>query len=301
MIAVTEIFDFLGSEVVHISGNMLNLYVKHLKPVEEVDKETLDWIGRLKTDKQNMAEQSKAKVILCDTTVVYSEKIASQGKVLIHVKNPKLALSLVIDKFFIQKILPGIHPSSTIHPEAKIAPSAYIGSNCSIGKCTIGERAKIFPNVTIYDDVIIGNDVILQAGSVIGTDGLGCERKDDGSLVKFPHLGGVRIGDNVEIGANCQIAKGALSNTIIGDGCKINGLCAIAHSCILGKNVWISVSTTIAGSVRIGDNSTIFSQVVVRDQLAIGQGVTLGMGAVVTKNVPSGEIWVGNPARRFEK
>ena len=136
---------------------------------------------------------------------------------------------------------------------------------------------------------------------MIGTDGLGCMRDSDGTLVKFPHLGGVKIGDNVEIGANCQIAKGVLSDTIIGNGCKINGLCFIAHNCMLEENVWITGDTMLCGTVHVGKNATIFSNVIIRDQRHVGEGAIIGMGSVVTKHVPDGETWLGNPARKLEK
>lgn len=300
-IALQKIIDLLDSDVIRVYGNIENICVKNLQPAESVDEDTLDWIGKLKHNKQQIAEETKAKAILCDTAVVYSDSIAAQSKVLIQVKNPKIALALVADEFFLTKPSPGVHPTSFIHPEAVIAPTVYIGPNCSIGKCCILDGTRIYPNVTIYDGVSVGKNVLIQAGAVIGTDGLGCERRDDGTLIKFSHLGGVTIGDNVEIGANCQIARGALSNTIIGHGCKINGLCFIAHNCILGENVWITGNSMLAGSVRVGANATIFSSVIVREQRVIGEGSTIGMGAVVTKDVPSGETWLGNPAKKVEK
>ena len=183
----------------------------------------------------------------------------------------------------------------------KIAKSVYIASNCSIGDCTIEEGTCIYPNVTIYDGVSIGKNVIIQAGAVIGTDGLGCERKENGELIKFAHLGKVIIEDNVEIGANCQIARGALSDTIIGKGTKINGLSFIAHNCVIGNNVLITGSSMLAGSVNVEDNVTIYSKVIVREQRKIGKGSIIGMGSVVTKNVPAGEIWIGNPAKKMKK
>ena len=300
-VAVKEIINFLGSEIIRIDGNPENIYVKNLKPPELVDKDSLDWIGKQKQNKQQIAEETAAQTIICDSRVIFTEKIAAQNKVLICVNNPRLIIALVADKFFLKKPEPGVHPTSYLHPEAVVDSSVFIGANCSIGKCTILEGTMIYPNVTIYDGVSIGKNVLIQAGAVIGTDGLGCERRDDGTLIKFTHLGGVEIGDDVEIGANCQIARGALSNTIIGRGCKINGLCFIAHNCVLDDNVWITGNTMLAGSVKVGKNATIFSSVIVREQRRIGQRATIGMGSVVTKDVPAGEAWLGSPAKKVEK
>jgi len=301
MLPLSKIIKFIKPNIINVFGSADNVFVRYLRPIELVDEYTLDWISKHRKDKQKIAEQSKAKVILCDTSVYYSESISSQNKILIHVHNPKMEIALIADHFFIQKPLPEIHSTAYIHPEARISESVYIGPNCFIGKCSINTGTIIHPNVTIYDGVTIGKNVVIQAGAVIGTDGLGCERKEDGVLVKFSHLGGVEVGNDVEIGANCQIARGALTNTIIGNGSKINGLCFIAHNCILGKNVWITGCSMLAGSVRVEDNVTIYSRVVVREQRTIGKGAVIGMGAVVTSNIPPSETWLGNPAKRHEK
>lgn len=301
LINIKDIISFLGTDVIRTFGVTDGVFVRHLKPVESVDDETLDWIGAGRKNKQYLAENSPAKVILCDPEISYSDTLKSQGKTLIQVRNPKLSLSLIADRFFVTKEKFGIHPSAVIHPSAKIADNVFIAAHCSLGNCEIGEGSRIFPNVTVYDGVSIGKNVVIHAGAVIGTDGLGCERKDDGELVKFTHLGGVIIHDHVEIGANCQVARGALSNTIIGNGVKINGLTFIAHNCILGKNVLITGHSMLAGSVKVEENATIYSHSIVRQQKTIGKGAVIGMGSVVISDVPPGETWVGNPAKKLEK
>lgn len=301
MISLYEIIDFLGTDVVNFFGDLDKVSVKYLRPIESVDEDTLDWISHRRQNKQQNAETTKAKTIVCDPSVLYSETIRLAGKVLIQVDNPRMALSLIANRFFVHHPEPGVHSTSVVHPEASLAPSVYVGPNCSIGKCTVGEGSRIYANVTIYDNVDIGPNAVIQSGAVIGTDGLGCDRRADGTLVKFPHLGGVEIGDDVEIGANCQIARGALSNTIIGNGCKINGLSFIAHNCNLGENVWITGNTMLAGSVTVEDNVTIYSKVIIREQRTIGKSAVIGMGAVVVSDVPPGETWLGNPAKRHER
>ncbi len=300
-ISVEKIIACLGEDLLNVYGNTQGVIIDNLADAQHVNKTTLDWINPSKIDKQKVAETSPAKVILSDSSVVYSELMLQQSKVLLHVKSPRNAMIKIAYHFFVEKKQPGIHPSAVIDEGAIIDSTAYIGAGCVIGKVHIGADTVLMPNVVVYDDVTIGDRCLIQAGAVIGTDGLGCSRDTEGHLTKFPHFGGVVIGNDVEIGANCQIARGALSDTVIKDGCKMNGLCFIAHNCVLEENVWITGDTMLCGSVHVGKNATIFSDVIVRDQRTIGEGAKIGMGAVVVKNIPDGETWLGNPATKYEK
>lgn len=298
---LTEIINFLSSEVISVYGDFNKVFVDNISDSSNVNELTLDWISNRQNNKQRLAESSKAKAIITNNEITYTDIIKQQGKILIIVKNPKLSLAKLGNHFFTPKIIPNIHPTAVIHPEADIADNVYIGPYCTIGKATIGESCTLNSNVVLYDNTILEQSVLIHSGSVIGTDGLGCEREEDGTLIKFPHRGGVIIRENVEIGALCNIARGVFSSTTIGSGSKINGQCFIAHNCTLGSNVWITGKSMLAGSVVIEDNVTIFSNVIIRDQRVIGKGATIGMGSVVTKNVPAGETWLGNPAKKIEK
>ena len=300
-IYLEKILQKFKDEIIAVYGENNTIEIRYLQDPDNVDEYTLDWIHPSRKDKQQVAVTSLAKVIVATEEVKYTAELKQQKKTLIIVKNPKLFIAKVGNEFFIEKPKPGIHPTAIIHPEAMIGENVHIGAYTVIGNCKIGNNAVIHNNVTLYDRTIVKDNVLIHAGAIIGTDGLGCEREKDGTLIKFPHFGGVIIENNVEIGADCQIAKGALSNTIIGNGTKINVGCYIAHNVIMGKNVWISAQAKIAGSSKIEDNVTIFINAIIREQKTIGQGSVIGMGAVVTKDVPANEVWVGNPARKIEK
>jgi len=300
-VRVKDIVEFLAEDIIDVKGTVGDALIDNITNAERVCSSSLDWVNPDKACKQNIAEQSQAKTLLVDSNIEFNNIIESQGKILIVVANPKLSLMKVISHFFRERFEPGIDPSSFVHPEAEIGRNVYIGPNCYIGKCKIGDNNVIHSGVSIYDRTIIGNNNVVHSGAVICVDGLGCVRMPDGELKEFPQIGGVIIGDNCYIGGNTHIASGSLSDTIIGNGCKINGMCFIGSNDILHDNVWITGSTMLAGSVEVGRDTSIFSKAVVRDWCKIGERVVIGMGAVVTKDIPDGETWVGNPAKKIER
>ena len=300
-VPINEIVEFLNKDIIKLFGNTTNKTIDNITNVERVNEKSLDWVNSNKTNKQEIVEASKAKVFLVDESVEYSDLMKFQDKVLIVVKKPKLSLMSVIKQFFSEKQSANIDASAYIPPEAIIGNNVYIGPHCFIGKCIIGDNNIIHSNVCIYDRTTIGNNNEIHSGALLCVDGLGCVRQSDGSLEEFPQIGGVVIGDNCYIGGNTHIASGSLSDTIIENGCKINGMCFIGSNDVLHENVWITGSTMLAGSVEVGKNTTIFSRVVVRDWCKIGEGCTIGMGSVITKNIPDGETWFGSPAHKVEK
>lgn len=298
MITVKQILEFLGADVIKVIGPEKTL-VKYLRSIELVDEFTLDWINPTLTNKQFIAENSKARVLLCDQEVQYSNNLQSQNKTLIFVQNPKVAVAKIGNHFFVKKVSPEIHKSAFIHPHASIGKFPSIGANSSIGDCAIGDHVVIYPNVVINDDVIIGNNVVIKPGAIIGFDGFGYEKDLTNNWFKFPQLGRLIIQDNVEIGSLTCIDKGSLANTIIGYNTKINNLCHIAHNVNIGKNVIITAQVNVSGSTIIEDYVWIGPNVSLRGHQRIGEGAVIGMGAVVTKDVPPGEKWIGNPAKKM--
>lgn len=295
-IFIDDLLDFLADHIVKVPEHSSDIFIDNLAEVERVNETTLDWINPSKANKQQIAESSKARVILVDESVTPID-----GKVLIYVKNPKVALAEVGNHFFVEKPKPGIHPTAVIDSEAKLGKDVAIGPYSIIGKAVIGDDCFIDSNVRIYDDVEMGEGCIVKAGAVLGGAGFGYERDEKGNKFRFPQIGQLIMGDYVEVGSNTCIDRGALADTIIGDYTKINNLCHIAHNNKIGKNVTITGCVNVSGSNIIDDDVWIAPNSSIRGWVHIGKGATVGMGAVVVKDIPAHETWVGNPARKMEK
>ena len=295
-ITVGELIDFLAHEVLSVLGDAKGLYIDNLADVAHVSETTLDWVKPQNPDRQQMVENSKANVVLVDEGV-----LPVVGKVLIVVKNPKRALAKVGNAFFVERPQPGIHPTAIIDTEAEIGENVFIGPYTVIGKAKIGDGCMIDSNVRIYDDVVMGKGCVIKAGAVLGGAGFGYERDENGNKFRFPQIGQLIMGDYVEVGSNTCIDRGALADTVIGDYTKINNLCHIAHNNKIGKNVTITGCVNVSGSNFIDDNVWIAPNSSIRGWVHIEEGATIGMGAVVVRNVPAHETWVGNPAKKLEK
>lgn len=296
-IKYNDIKPFLD-ENARVFGNT-NFIVTNVATADNINEGTLDWVNPLKKDKSAYLSQSNAKVILCEHGVAI-DAIDLTDKCIIHVSNPKLTFIRIANHFFNKIELKGIHPTAVIHPEASISELSYIGPNTYIGKCKIGKGTIIHGNCYLYDNTTIGDYVTIHAGTVIGADGFGYQRNESGEFEKFPHIGGVIIGNNVDIGSNTSIDRGALGNTIIEDGAKIDNLVHIAHNVRVGKHSAVIANTMVGGSTVIGAYSWVAPSVALRDQIQIGDHSTVGMGAVVTKSIPDGETWTGSPAKPLD-
>jgi UDP-3-O-[3-hydroxymyristoyl] glucosamine N-acyltransferase len=238
----------------------------------------------------------------------------------IQVQDTRLALAQLTQLFDTRPpVAEGIHPSAVIHPTARLEDGVHIaekvviqanvviekgsriGASCVISEnVTIGENCLLHPNVTLYANVRLGDRVILHSGAIIGSDGFGYAPSARGA-VKIHHLGSVRLGNDVEIGANTCIDRGTLADSVIGDRTKIDNLCQIGHNVQMGTDCLMAGRGAIAGSVTIGNRVTIGGSVGIADHLTIGSGATLAAGSGVSKDIPAGETWAGAPAVPFKK
>jgi len=198
---------------------------------------------------------------------------------------------------------PGIHPFAQIDgsanvdayaeigafvvigPRASVARGARIGSHCVIGEdAAIGEGTRLHPRVTVYAGCRVGARCVVHSGAVIGADGFGMAR-EAGRWLKIPQVGGVRIGDDVEIGANTTIDRGALDDTVIEDGVKLDNQIQVAHNCVIGAHTVIAGCTGISGSVTIGKNCMIGGGVGIVGHISICDRVTISGMTFVTKSI----------------
>jgi UDP-3-O-[3-hydroxymyristoyl] glucosamine N-acyltransferase len=238
----------------------------------------------------------------------------------IQVRNPKLAFAKIAEKLHPLKLqnswnesavisktadvrasfigaFVSIGENSNLGEAAQIYDGVRIGANVSIGKCTV-----IYPNCVIYDNVTIGNDCVIHAGAIIGADGFGYVPDGLNGYVKFPQIGTVILEDKVEIGANTCIDRGALGETRIGEGTKIDNLVQIAHNVQIGKRVVIAAQTGISGSTVIEDDCVIGGQVGMGDHARIQSGAVIGSQAgVLPGKIVRPGIWWGTPVQPLDE
>ena len=200
-------------------------------------------------------------------------------------------------------VVPGVHPSAVVHSEAQVAASAVVGPNvsidagarigehcmigagCVIGRdASVGEHTVLHPNVSFLQGCHIGARGVIQSGAVIGGDGFGFAN-ERGRWIKIPQTGGVRIGDDVEIGANTTIDRGALGHTVIADGVKLDNQIQIAHNCEIGAHTAMAGCVGVAGSAKIGRHCTFGGAAMVLGHLTIADNVHVSSGSLVSRSI----------------
>ena len=222
--------------------------------------------------------------------VITTQEIADQlrnNKNFIVVKDPYLAYANASKVFFQKYKLENDAKDTVFGENVLIGKNSVINSNCSIGNNVI-----IYDNVSIYPRTTIGDNSIIHSGTVIGSDGFGYAQSSDG-WNKIEHLGGVRIGKNVEVGAKSAIDRGALGDTVIEDGVKIDNHVHVAHNSYIGENTAIAGQSGMAGSVKIGKNCQIAGHVGIVGHIEIADNVIIMAKTLVTKSIKEAGVYSG--------
>jgi UDP-3-O-[3-hydroxymyristoyl] glucosamine N-acyltransferase len=257
--------------------------------------------------------------------VIVHHGVRINGKTTLSVMDPKLAFARAAACLIPRnKKMPGVHhtaivaPTAKIHPTASIGPYAVIeegveigpetelGAFCYIGdEASIGQGCRLHPRVTLYAQAKLGDRVEIHSGAVLGADGFGYVQSAD-RHIKFPQVGGIEIGDDVEIGANTTIDRGSLDTTSIGRGAKIDNLVQVAHNVRIGGHSVVAAQTGISGSSTLGERVIVGGQVGIADHCELGDGAIVGAQAGIPtgKRIRSGEtVWVtpARPLRKFKE
>ncbi len=313
---MVQISKTVAELAVLVGGRIVGKSDEDIQRVASLDAASQGEIAYV--EDENFFEAARNSHASC---VIVPEDASLDHPCKLQVKNPKLAFALIAEVLHPpKKRTPEIHSSAIIAPNARIGDQVFIGAFVCIGEgsslgdgtqlragvkigdhVTIGAECIIHPNVFIEDGVTIGNRVILHAGVVIGTDGFGYVR-DDMGYHKFPQIGTVVIEDDVELGANTTVDRGALGRTRIGKGTKLDNLVHVGHNCDIGERVVIAAQTGISGSVTIEDDCVIGGQVGFGDHILVQSGAVIGSKAgVLPGKIVRPGVWWGIPIQPLDQ
>lgn len=257
----------------------------------------------------SVALKSTAGAILTRTALLAGGE--QQDPRVLAVADPRYAFALVARMLKSRESItrnsaPRIHPTAILGAGVQLGQGTSVGPHSVVGDgVVVGEECEVLANVTIYVGTVIGDRVLVQAGAVLGATGFGYARNSaNGEYIAFPQQGTLVIENDVEIGANTTIDRGALGETRIGAGTKIDNLVHIAHNCVVGRNVVIASQTGISGSCVIEDGAVLGGQVGLGEHAHVGPGVILGGGAGVLSHKKvrgPGQVFWGRPARPLKQ
>ena len=282
IIKASTIAEFLNSELI---GE--DLEIRH---VVSLDKLVSGGLAFVNNNKYLDDFQSRALLIVKKDRELNSASLNSY----IKVENPRLSFAITVQRFFVPDKLALIAPSTRIGNEVSIGENVTIGEFCVIGdRVQIGNNTIINNNVIIYSDSVIGSNCYIKSGSVIGEDGFGFDFEEDGTPVRLPHLGRVVLDSNVEVGANCTVARGTLNDTYLGPFVKLDDQVHVAHNCRIGKNTIITAQAELSGNVVVGEGCWLGPNCSIIQKIRIGDNVTIGLGAIVTGDIDSNRSIMG--------
>lgn len=294
--------DHIGAKLIGNAG----LLIKTVAPIDAASRGDICFVISNKYV-SSLKNTSASAVIL-------QEELAAESPVpCLVVENPRAAYAKIVALLYPEYIpVPSVHETAVIDPDASVAKTAYIGphvvieegaiieggaridAGCFIGRNSrIGHSTHLYSNVTVYHECAIGECCIIHSSSVIGSDGFGFEF-DQGEWIKVPQVGGVVIGNAVEIGACSVVDRGALQNTVIEDGVKLDNHVQIAHNVTVGEHTVMSRGVGIAGSTKIGKNCLFAGMTGVRDHIEIADNVTVTAMSMVSKSLTKAGSYSSN-------
>lgn len=298
MIQIAEILQYIQEIGTNFEYNgSCKVSIEGFCPLKSLKDRSITWVRHLEDlDREEFQERQGILLVadLCDKQEI-------PGTNVIWVQNPHRTFFKILNQFFGQEDpdkKEAIVERSAIVETEKIGVGVYIGHQCYIGKdVVIGDHVIILHHVIIQGKVEIGSYTTIESGSVIGSCGFGFYEDFNGKQTCVPHLGGVKIGNHVKIGANNCISRGCLDDTVLEDYVKTDNLCHIAHNDHIGRGAMLTAGVVIAGSVSVGENVWLAPGSVLNNAITVGNNSYFGLGTVAIKDVPENKVVVGVPAR----
>ncbi|SFO37893.1 UDP-3-O-[3-hydroxymyristoyl] glucosamine N-acyltransferase [Variovorax sp. PDC80] len=281
------IVDALGGE---LRGDA-TLSIERLSPLQNAQPDALSFLSHPKYQQELAASRAGCVIV----SPAMSDAAAARGACIVT-PDPYLYFARLTQLWKASHARPEaerIHPSAVVHPEALVDPTARIGALCVIERgARIGAGTVLKSRVTVSEDCSIGERCLLHPGVVIGADGFGLAPSKEG-WVKIEQLGAVRIGNDVEIGANTCIDRGALDDTVLEDGVKLDNLIQIGHNVRVGRNTAMAGCVGVAGSATIGANCTFGGGAIVLGHLSVADNVHVSAATVVTRSIRKAGQYTG--------
>jgi UDP-3-O-[3-hydroxymyristoyl] glucosamine N-acyltransferase LpxD len=269
------------------------------KPILESAKNHISWIRPNVSSAANYINNTRAGCILCNEETFGLFTGSPDDSLFVITNNPLLSFVKLLKNFENmddEKNVTVIHPTAVIHPGCKVGTGVKIGAYSIIDDCTIGDNTVIDNNVRIFSNVVVGKGCHIREFCSIGGAGFGIVKDEEGNNIPVPHIGRAVIGDNVLIFPFTNVDRGTLGDTVVENNVVIDHYCHIGHNTHTGKNTIITAGVILAGGAKIKNDCFIGVNSVIREKIEIGSFVTTAMGAIITKNVPDNETWIGNPA-----
>jgi UDP-3-O-[3-hydroxymyristoyl] glucosamine N-acyltransferase len=295
MIPLSKILSYISKKQYSII-NQKEVKIIGYAPISSAKKNEISFCAYLGGKGLDEIEKSNATVIICHSSLKNS--ITNKKSTLIFVEKPRIWFIRCIRKFFsLENELRNIHSTAIVRTK-NIGKDVHIGSYCDIGnQVHIGNNTIIHSHVSISGKTRIGNNVRIKPFATIGYDGFSFEENENGVWEEFPHIGSVIIEDDVSIGSHTCIDRAIMDETRIGKGTKIDNLVHVGHNAQIGKNCYIVADSVIGGSCKIEDNVFLSMGTRIRNQNKVGKNSLIGLGAVVTKDIPKNSVAFGLPAR----
>jgi UDP-3-O-[3-hydroxymyristoyl] glucosamine N-acyltransferase len=287
-VGAAQIAAFLGRPLDGADGRVV-------KPADLADcgPGDLVWVKGYSEDRLAALERGRPALAICDAQTASRTTVA-------HVcsDNPRLDFIRALRQFFVTEEAPVIHPTAVISPEAEIGDGVSIGAHACVGPgVSVGAGCVIGPGVVLEGNTRLGQRCRIKANAVIGAPGFGFEYDEEGAPLHFPHIGRVILEDDVWIGACSTIERAGLGVTRLCSGVKVDDLVQIGHNVSVGANTLVMANVVLCGGVVVGTKCWIAPNSVVKQRVVIGDGATVGLGAVVLKDVDPGAVVAGVPAK----